>query len=71
MLFYVFACPSQVRAIVSATLDLALEGVEIQPRILVPMLCTAHELEAALGLIDRTAYQVGNSVCCTMCLNCH
>ncbi len=85
---------SQVRAILSAALDLAVgigestvtttetasasaavEGkeeqteagagepervmpLEVIPKILVPMLCTAHELESVLALIDRVAYQV-------------
>lgn len=48
----------QVRAILCATFDLLLEGVEVVPKILVPMVCTAHELESILSLIDRIAYQV-------------
>lgn len=32
--------------------------LEVIPKILVPMLCTAHELESVLALIDRVAYQV-------------
>ena len=28
------------------------------PKILVPMLCTSHELEAMLALIDKVAFQV-------------
>ena len=47
-----------MRAIVSASLDLMLEGVDMVPRILVPMLCTAHELEAITTLIDRAAFDV-------------
>ena len=31
---------------------------EVIPKILVPMICTAHELESVLALIDRVAYQV-------------
>lgn len=53
-----FVLIPQVRAILSATFDLLLEGVEVVPKILVPMLCTAHELESVLPLIDRVAYQV-------------
>jgi len=56
-----------VRAIISATLDLAVGGegalpMEVIPKILVPMLCTAHELEHILQLIDRVAYQVSNTL---------
>jgi hypothetical protein len=47
-----------VRAIISATLELLAEGVEVVPRILVPMLCTAHELESITALIDKVAYEV-------------
>lgn len=50
-----------MRAIISAAFDLLLEGVEVVPKILVPMLCTAHELEAILALIDRVAFQVRHS----------
>ena len=31
---------------------------EVIPKILVPTICTAHELESVLALIDRVAYQV-------------
>jgi hypothetical protein len=47
-----------VRAIIAATLELLAEGIEVVPRILVPMLCTAHELESITSLIDKVAYEV-------------
>lgn len=48
----------QIRAIIGASLDLVLEGVEVVPRILVPMICTAHELEAITTLIGQVANEV-------------
>eukprot|EP01032_Pedospumella_encystans_P014255 gene14255-16387_t len=36
---------------------------EVIPKILVPMICTAHELESVLALIDRVAYQVHSEYC--------
>ena len=42
----------------SAALDLVSEGMQVVPRILVPMLCTSHELDAVMEVINRTAFQV-------------
>ena len=49
---------SQVRAIISAALELVAEGLDIVPRIVIPMLCTSHELDAIVTLIDQVALQV-------------
>lgn len=48
----------QVRAIIGAALDLVGEGIQVVPRILVPMICTVHEFHAVLEVINRTAFQV-------------
>jgi signal transduction protein with GAF and PtsI domain len=48
----------QVRAIISAALELAAEGCEVVPHILVPMICTSHEVEACVQLINTIAAQV-------------
>jgi phosphoenolpyruvate-protein kinase (PTS system EI component) len=53
----------QIRAIIGASLELLVEGVEVVPRILVPMVCTAHELEAVTALINKVAGQV-TPLCC-------
>jgi hypothetical protein len=42
------------------------EGVEVVQRILVPMVCTAHELEAVTALINKMAGQVTPTVCLDM-----
>jgi signal transduction protein with GAF and PtsI domain len=47
-----------VRAIVSAALELAVENCDVVPRIMVPMVCTAQELKAAIALIDSVAMEV-------------
>jgi phosphoenolpyruvate-protein kinase (PTS system EI component) len=59
-------CPScfQIRAIIGASLELLVEGVEVVPRILVPMVCTAHELEAVTALINKVAGQVTRTCFC-------
>jgi len=56
--FYPELTEMQVRAVTSATLDLRLEGLQMTPRFMVPMLCTSHELEGITNLIERVAFQV-------------
>mmetsp|Transcript_3273 Transcript_3273/g.7107 ORF Transcript_3273/g.7107 Transcript_3273/m.7107 type:complete len:942 (-) Transcript_3273:166-2991(-) len=56
--FYPDITIMQVKALVSATLDLILEGLHLCPQILVPMVCTSHELQAVTKLIDRAAFEV-------------
>ena len=54
----------KVRAIIGAALDLVGEGIQVAPRILVPMICTVHEFHAVLEIINRTAFQVIISTNC-------
>lgn len=48
----------QIRAIISAALELICEGIHVVPKILISMVCTSHELDAMGELINRIAFQV-------------
>ena len=48
----------QVEAIMEAALDVAYEGVAVFPEIMLPGLCSAHELNSILPLIQSTAQKV-------------
>ena len=58
-------CPDvlemQVHAMMAAVLDLAVEGAmsaPVTPTIIVPNVCTSHELELAITIINRVAINV-------------
>lgn len=50
----------QAHAIIAASLDLMLEGTLLSPTILVPNVCTSHELDMVVQIIHDVANQVSS-----------
>jgi tRNA-Thr(GGU) m(6)t(6)A37 methyltransferase TsaA len=48
----------QVRAILQAALDVASDGIDVHPEIMVPLVMCSGELEAQHGVVDRVAREV-------------